>query len=68
MENRTIGDSLAMATKNLENAIDTDEYHELAPHQQAYLQEALHYLESVQSDASPTRRSNVGVTTTGERR
>lgn len=68
MENRTIGDSLATATKNLEDAIDTDEYHELDPHQQAYLQEALHYLESVQSDTARTRQSNVGVTTTGERR
>ncbi|SEO70716.1 hypothetical protein SAMN04487948_104283 [Halogranum amylolyticum] len=68
MENQTIGDSLATAMKNLEHAIGTDEYHELDPHQQAYLQEALHYLESVQSDATRTRRSNVGVTTTGERR
>ncbi|MFC6726530.1 hypothetical protein ACFQE1_19610 [Halobium palmae] len=51
MENRTIGDDLAEATISLENAIDNEQYDELPPSDQAYLQEALYFLNIVQSNA-----------------
>ncbi|EJN57097.1 hypothetical protein [Halogranum rubrum] len=66
MENRTIGDNLAEATTNLENAIQNEGYGELSARQQAYLQEALYYLEVVQEGSEPTHQSTTGVTTVSE--
>lgn len=68
MENRTIGDNLAEATTNLENAIQNEGYDELGARQQAYLQEALYYLEVIQDGSAPTHQSTAGMTTASESR
>lgn len=67
MESTTIGDFLAETTRNLEGAIDTEGYDELSARDQAYLQEALYYLDVVQ-DGSSQQRSNAEATTVVESR
>lgn len=68
MENHTIGDGLAEATEALENAVETNGYQQLPARHQAYLQEALYYLDVVQGDNGQEEHTASGVTALGERR
>jgi hypothetical protein len=48
-DNRTIGDDIADAQTALAHAVDTDDYEQLSPENQADLQEAVHFLTLVQN-------------------